>query len=115
MDVSRTPIVDPSRGAWFARIFNSLLVLGCVAAFGYLWSFPSPHKRTTDEPLKYLCQMQAACIKYHRTRLECATAEDLNTCLQIKMRDDYDFVPACAKIRDPPVEIPNWCLAISPF
>jgi hypothetical protein len=76
-DVSKTPSIDPSKGAWFARIFNSLLALGCVAAFGYLWSFPSPHKRTTDKPLKYLCQMQAACIKYRRTRLECATTEKL--------------------------------------
>ena len=38
---------------------------------------------------RYLCRKMAACSKYDRVRVDCATAGNIDTCLRIKMGDDF--------------------------
>jgi hypothetical protein len=42
-----------------------------------------------------LCGLAAACRKYDKVRLECATAANFKTCLRTKMGDDASYIPAC--------------------
>jgi hypothetical protein len=44
---------------------------------------------------RYLCRKMAACSKYDRVRVDCATAADTETCLRIKMGDDFRDVETC--------------------
>jgi len=44
---------------------------------------------------RYLCRKMAACSKYDRVWVECATAGNIETCLRIKMGDDFRDVETC--------------------
>ena len=44
---------------------------------------------------RYLCRKMAACSKYDRVRVDCATAGSIDTCLRIKMGDDFRDVETC--------------------
>ena len=44
---------------------------------------------------RYLCRKMAACGKYDRVRVDCATAGSIDTCLRIKMGDDFRDVETC--------------------
>ena len=44
---------------------------------------------------RYLCRKMAACSKYDRVRVDCATAGNIDTCLRIKMGDDFRDVETC--------------------
>ena len=44
---------------------------------------------------RYLCRKTAACSKYDRVRVDCATAGNIDTCLRIEMGDDARFVDMC--------------------
>jgi hypothetical protein len=45
--------------------------------------------------LTYLCQREAACRKYEKGRLECATAANLKSCIEIKMGSDTFWINTC--------------------
>jgi hypothetical protein len=80
------------------------IVVWWVGSSSFLLPDPSPDQRAANEaakPLssaetKQLCRLAAVCKKYTATRLECATAGNLKTCLQIKMGRDYDFTSGCS-------------------
>ena len=44
---------------------------------------------------RHLCRKMAACSKYDRVRVDCATASNIETCLRIKMGDDFRDVETC--------------------
>ena len=44
---------------------------------------------------RYLCRKAAACSKYDRVRVDCSTAGNIDTCLRIKMGDDFRDVETC--------------------
>ena len=44
---------------------------------------------------RYLCRKMAACSKYDRVWVDCATAGNIDTCLRIKMGDDFRDVETC--------------------
>ena len=44
---------------------------------------------------RHLCRKAAACSKYDRVRVDCATASNIETCLRIKMGDDFRDVETC--------------------
>jgi hypothetical protein len=44
---------------------------------------------------RYLCRKMAACSKYDRVWVECATAGNIDACLRIKMGDDFRDVETC--------------------
>src|SRR6516165_12816643 len=44
---------------------------------------------------RYLCRKTAACSKYDRVRVDCATAGNIGTCLRIKMGDAFRDVETC--------------------
>jgi hypothetical protein len=106
----------------FGAIFNWLLWGGLAAWGAYAWAFPSPQQLAKNEAARPLCQLMAVCKKYSETRLECATAGSLKTCLQIKMGKDYDLSDNClndssGKLEYTPTNMPSafQCFLISPF
>ena len=44
---------------------------------------------------RYLCRKMAACSKYDRVRVDRAAAGNIETCLRIKMGDDFRDVETC--------------------
>ena len=38
---------------------------------------------------RYLCRKMAACSKYDRVQVDCAIGSNIDTCLRIKMGDDF--------------------------
>ena len=44
---------------------------------------------------RHLCRKMAACSKYDRVRVDCATAGNIDTCLRINMGDDFRDVETC--------------------
>ena len=44
---------------------------------------------------RHLCRKAAACSKYDRVRVDCATASSIETCLRVKMGDDFRDVETC--------------------
>jgi hypothetical protein len=48
------------------------------------------------ETERYLCRKKAACEKYDKVRLECATAGSFTTCLRIKLGDDVRYASICS-------------------
>ena len=44
---------------------------------------------------RYLCRKMAACSKYDRVRVHCAAVGNIETCLRIKMGDDFRDVETC--------------------
>lgn len=49
-----------------------------------------------DQMKRYFCLAAAACKKYDKVRLECATAGNFKTCLRVKMGSDADYSGACS-------------------
>ena len=91
-------------------MFRGILITGLVGAAligGAVWA--SVEEPTTPEETKlhadehkqrivldrYLCRKMAACSKYDRVRVDCATAGSIDTCLRIKMGDDFRDVETC--------------------
>jgi hypothetical protein len=54
-----------------------------------------PRRYAQSYPERYLCRKMAAYSKYDRVRVDCATAGDIDTCLRIKMGDDFRDVETC--------------------
>ena len=56
---------------------------------------------------RHLCRKMAACSKYDRVRVDCASAGNIDTCLRIKMGDDFrercgvDYEGGPAALLDP--------------
>lgn len=105
-------------GLAFYWLFWSSIAVWIV----YTWSFPSPEQSAKNEAAKPLCHLAAVCKKFSATRLECATAGNLKTCLQIKIGRDYDFTSECSDVGDGTLSFqpPNMpgaikCFLISPF
>ena len=44
---------------------------------------------------RHLCRKMAACSKFDRVWVGCATADNIETCLRIKMGDDFRDVETC--------------------
>jgi len=91
-------------------MFRGILITGLVGAAligGAVWA--SVEEPTTPEETKlhadehkqrivldrYLCRKMAACSKYDRVRVDCATGGNIDTCLRIKMGDDFRHVETC--------------------
>jgi hypothetical protein len=56
------------------------------------------------------CQVSAACEKYDKARIDCATAGNFKTCLRIKMGDDERYGRYCTNGYDegaPPMRSPG--------
>ena len=84
-------------------------LLGMALIGGAVWApleEPTPEEKATtklreDESKqrivldRYLCRKMAACSKYGRVRVDCATAANIETCLRIKMGDDFRDVETC--------------------
>jgi hypothetical protein len=81
---------------------------GCLAAFAA--TAPPPEEKAQQALIakerakeyqqsieldRYLCRKAAACSKYDRVRVDCATASNFKTCLRIKMGDDFRDVETC--------------------
>ena len=81
---------------------------GCLAAFDATASPPeekaqqvliakerAKEYQQSIEVDRYLCRKAAACSKYDRVRVDCATDGNIEACLRIKMGDDFRDVETC--------------------
>jgi hypothetical protein len=53
-----------------------------------------------------LCHVAAACEKYSEARLECATAGNFKTCIQIKMENDAYLTGVCSGDQEGAAAVP---------
>ena len=53
-------------------------------------------RRQQEKTKRELCQMADACDKYKQARLDCATANNLKSCVLIKMGDDSHYADLCS-------------------
>ena len=89
------------RGIALAGLLGMALIGGAVWAPIEEPTTPEETKLHADERKqrivldRYLCRKMAACSKYDRVRVDCATAGNIDTCLRIKMGDDFRDVETC--------------------